>query len=221
MKKIALLVLSVSIILSLTGCFSFASLWPFVEAPDSPNDSMIVLEAGQIEDGRSTNLNNLNYSGWAPWVVDSNGNTVAFKNFDTESRLDSLYYAENLSAGTYTLKGFLHLYIDYSKLSEKEFASYGPFNNYHYHVTQKFELDKPVTLNLRAAEMATFGRYYISFEYTEGMWGTGDHRYRIKENSVSIKSDSSDKKALRVIKNWHTPGWKLWNPLNNEVASDN
>jgi hypothetical protein len=220
MKKLGILGITVLVVLSLTGCLSFASFFPYVDRPESPTASMLVLEAGKLEEQRSSNLLNSNASGWAPWVVDSNGNVIPFRNLDSESRLDSLYYSENLKAGTYTLKGFYHVYIDYSLLPSGVIASYGPFENYSYHIKQEFPLEKPVTISLREAEMTTFGRYYIEANWKEGLAGTGDDRWKINPSTVKISSDVNDKKALRVIKNWYTDKWGEWNTRNKEQAAD-
>jgi hypothetical protein len=221
MRKLRLFTLSMALVLLLAGCMSLASFFPLVTNPLSPQSSMLVVEVGMLQaDGSSVSMSNTNATGWAPWVVDANGNVVPFKNFDAESRLDSFYFAENVPAGEYTLKGFYHVYIDYSKSKDGEVASYGPFENYPYHVKQEFALAQPVKLTLNNAEMATFGRYYVQGQWREGAAGTTDDRWAMNEATVKITGDPSDKKALRVAKNWATPAWSDWNTRNPETAAD-
>ncbi len=200
MKKLGFLGITVLVVLSLTSCLSFASFFPYVDQPESPTASMLVLEAGKLEELRSTNLLNSNASGWAPWVVDSNGNIIPFRNLDAESRLDSLYYSENLKADTYTLKGFYHVYIDYSLLPAGVIASYGPFENYSYHVKQEFPLEKPVTIILKEAEMSSFGRYYIEADWKEGLTVL-----------ILADADSSSRKS-RTVFSKHADTWwpNIW-----------
>ncbi|MCK9286135.1 MAG: hypothetical protein PHU24_03095 [Sphaerochaetaceae bacterium] len=220
MRKLSVVVLALVCLFTFSGCMSFAALFPVVNPPLESKSSMLVLEAG-VQDGSTTSeLLNTNATGWAPWVVDSEGNTIPFRPFDTESRLDSFYFAENLPAGTYTLKGFLHVYVDYSKLQSNEIASYGPFENYPYHVKQEFLLEQPVAVTLKDAEIATLGRYFITSQWVGGAMGTTDDRWKVAPSSVKITGDPTDKKALRVAKNWATPAWSQWNTRNPETAAD-
>jgi hypothetical protein len=199
---------------------SLLALWPDVQPPADPSASMLVVEAGEGVKGDSESLFNSNATGWAPWVVDEQGKLVAFKPFDAESRLDSFFYAENVRPGTYTLKGFMHVYIDYGKLEDDQLASYGPFSDYPYHQKQFLPIENEVRVELGSGVIDTFGRYYITYEWKEGAAGTTDDRWKVAENSVSIAYDANDRKALRVAKNWATPNWKLWNERNPEEAAD-
>jgi len=166
------LVLVVLVVLVATSCMTLDAFFPGVEKPASADKSMLIVEVGKGVPGDSEALINTNFTGWAPWVVDSRGEIVQFKPFDTESRLDSFFYAENLDAGEYTLKGFFHVYTDYGKLKDSDTPSYGPYQNYPYHVRQKFPLDNEVTVDLKKAEIATFGRYFIEYEWKEGASGS-------------------------------------------------
>jgi hypothetical protein len=218
MKKLTLLLSTLFAILLVSSCISFGSLFPNVQSPDSGETSLLILEAGTFAGGV---LFNSNASGWAPWVVDAKGEIVPFKTFDGESRLDSFFYSENLDSGKYTLKGFLHIYIDYSKLPDNVIASYAPFANYSYHIKQEFPLDKPVEIVLGKGEVRTFGRYFISYDWVGGLTGTTDNRWRVDPATVKISGDKNDEKALRVAKNWQTPNWTLWNLRNPATAADN
>lgn len=219
-KKLTTTLIFLVMILSLNSCMSLAGLWPEVQPPMDQSVSMLVVEAGEGVKGNSDELFNSNATGWAPWVIDEQGNLVAFKPFDSESRLDSFFYAENIKPGKYTLKGFIHVYIDYGKLLENQTASYGPFENYPYHVKQFLPIDKEVSINLEPGKIDTFGRYYITYNWKDGISGTTDDRWKVLENSVKVVYDSNDKKALRVAKNWATPNWTLWNERNPEEAAD-
>lgn len=220
MRKVSTLILVSLLSLLSFSCLSLASFFPTAEAPESPVSSMLVLEAGELDGSDSSALLNTNATGWAPWVEDARGNIIPFRPFDIESRLDSFYFSENLAAGAYTLKGFFHVYIDYSKLGPNVIASYGPFENYPYHVRQQFALESPVTITLKEAEMATFGRYFLTSNWVEGASGTTDERWKVVPGSVRITSNPDDKKALRVAKNWATPAWSAWNTRNPEKAAD-
>ncbi|MFA5467600.1 MAG: hypothetical protein WC224_00915 [Sphaerochaetaceae bacterium] len=218
MKKICALLPILVFLRFFSSCISLESLWPNVAGPIDNEASLLVVEAGIAGEGA---LFNSNASGWAPWVVDAQGEVVPFKTFDGEPRLDSFFYSENLESGKYTLKGFFHVYIDYSKLPAEVIALYAPFDDYSYHVKQEFPLDEPVEVNLGKGEVATLGRYFITYSWTEGLTGTTDQRWRVNPSSVIISGDKSDKKALRVAQNWRTPHWTLWNLRNSEAAADN
>ncbi|MFA7109731.1 MAG: hypothetical protein WC162_11370 [Sphaerochaetaceae bacterium] len=220
-KKVTLALIVLLMIVSLTSCMSLLALWPDVQPPVDQSASMLIVEVGDGIRGDSEALFNSNATGWAPWVVDEQGNLIAFKPFDAESRLDSFFYAENLKPGKYTLKGFMHVYVDYEKIPDEEVIYYGPFEDYSYHVKQFFPIDKGVSINLESGNINTFGRYYITYNWKEGAAGTTDDRWKVSENSVKIVYDANDKKALRVAKNWATPNWTLWNERNSEEAADN
>lgn len=220
-KKSILSFIIIIMIINLSSCMSLLGLWPDVAPPADQTSSMLVVEVGEGVPNESDSLFNSNATGWAPWVIDEKGDLVVFKPFDIESRLDSFFYAENINPGKYTLKGFIHVYIDYGKLDTSQtIASYGPFENYPYHVKQFLPIDEEVIVNLKPATIDTFGRYYITYDWKEGAPGTSDDRWKVLENSIKIISDSADRKALRVAKNWATPNWSLWNERNFETAAD-
>lgn len=198
------------------------AMFPFAAAPATPQSSMLVVEVGTGKPALSDNLSNLNYSGWAPLVLDQNGKEIAFNNFDAESRLDSFFYAQNLPAGEYTLTGFMHVYADYGLFdSGKTVLSYEPYAKRSWHVRQVFPLPQPVTLTLGSASVETFGRYLIEFAYKEGGSGKSNDRWMVKPESFKYNAIlSADRKALRVMKNWATPAWVPWNKLNPEKAAD-
>ncbi len=217
MKKLGALLPLLLVLVLVSSCISLGSFFPNVVSPLESDSSLLVVEAGIPGEGP---LFNSNASGWAPWVVDANGKMVPFKTFDAESRLDSFFYSENLASGKYTLKGFYHIFVDYSKLSEGTVALYDPFANYSYHVKQEFPLDKPVEIVLGKGEMATFGRYFISYNWVEGIAGSSDQRWRVNPSTIKISGDKDDQKALRVAQNWRTPNWTLWNQRNPAPAAD-
>ncbi len=219
-RKLNAIALASITLLLLTGCLSLASFFPVVDSPFNQDSSMLVLEVGTKEGTSTSALLNTNASGWAPWVEDSSGKLIPFRPFDTEARLDSFYFSENLAPGSYTLKGFMHVYVDYAKLKQNEIPTYGPFADYPYHVVQQFALSNPVTIELKKAQMATFGRYFITSSWVGGAAGTTDDRWKVVPSSVAITGDPADKKALRVAKNWATPAWSAWNTKNSEKAAD-
>lgn len=220
-KKITFVSILFLMLISLSSCMTLLGLWPDVNSPINQSASMLVVEVGDGVPNDSECLFNSNATGWAPWVVDEKGELVVFKPFDAESRLDSFFYAENVMPGKYTLKGFMHVYIDYGKLiNDQTVAMYGPFENYPYHVKQFFPIDKEVSLNLKPGNIDTFGRYYITYNWKDGAAGTTDDRWKVSENSVNIIYDAKDRKALRVAKNWATANWTLWNERNLENAAD-
>lgn len=220
MRKFNWMVIGVLLVAVLAGCTLFDTFFPAAQPPINDRASMLVLEAGTRDGTATENLVNLNATGWAPWVEDEEGNIVAFMAFDAESRLDSLYWAENLSAGTYTLKGFLHVYADYSLLPDGIIMSYEPFAARPWHKVQKFALEEPTVIQLGEAQMKSFGRYFITSKWVEGALGSSDTRWMVAPASVVIDADPDDKKALRVMKNWATQTWLAWNSRNPERAAD-
>lgn len=220
MKK-GLLICSAAVLM-LASCSSITAMFPFATAPVSPQSSMLVVEVGTGKPAISENLNNLNYSGWAPIVLDQTGKEVVFNNFDTESRLDSFFYAQNLAAGEYVLTGFMHVYADYGLYdSGKVIISYEPYAKKPYHVRQVFPLPTPVKVTLKPASVETFGRYLIEFAFKEGSTGKSNDRWMVKPESFKYNATLPvDRRALRVMKNWATPAWVPWNKLNPETAAD-
>ncbi len=213
---------SLALVLTLFGsCLSFDSFFPMAQKPIEDSASMLVVEAGTRSEGSSAALLNTNASGWAPWVEDEDGNLVAFRAFDSEARLDSLFWAENVSAGRYTHKGFLHIHVDYGKLPEGVIMDYEPFAYKEWHTIQRFPIEEESVIDLEEADMQTFGRYYIDSEWVEGPSGTTDLRWMVDPASVKIEGDAKDKKALRIIKNWRSSVWLAWNERNKEEAADN
>ncbi|MGM0432681.1 MAG: hypothetical protein ACQEQU_08205 [Spirochaetota bacterium] len=219
-RRALLLFALVGAVALLGSCMTLAALFPVVDPPVSDEASMIVVEVGEGIPGDSDALMNTNFTGWAPWVVDEAGELVTFKPFDTESRLDSFYYAPNLMPGTYTMKGFLHVYTDYGRLGDGSGASYGPFEDHYYHVKQFFPLDDELLLSLDPAIVDTFGSHYIQYEWKDGASGTTDDRWKVAEDSFSVVSEPENRRPLRVAKNWKTSNWKLWNERNPEEAAD-
>lgn len=210
------------VLIMLASCSSITAMFPFAAEPASPQSSMLVVEAGTGKPAISENLANLNYSGWAPVVLDQAGKEVVFNNFDSESRLDSFFYAQNLPAGDYVLTGFMHVYADYGLYdSGKVVVSYEPYAKRPWHVRQVFPLAQPVVIHLKSASVETFGRYLFEFSYKEGGSGKSNDRWMVKPESFKYNATlSTDRRALRVMKNWATPAWVPWNKLNPETAAD-
>ena len=50
-----------------------AQLFPKVSKPESNEASMLVLQFGHTNDGKLETITNLNFSGWAPAVLNANG----------------------------------------------------------------------------------------------------------------------------------------------------
>lgn len=220
MKRTTLCIIGLLLVVTLTSCTLFDTLFPSAAMPSDQAASMLVVEAGTRSGSATENLVNLNATGWAPWVEDVTGALVPFNAFDAESRLDSLYWAENLKPGRYTMKGFLHVYVDYSLLPDGIIMSYEPFSNNKWLKTQRFALEKEVVIDLGPADMQSFGRYYIKSEWVEGIMGTSPERWKVNAASVAIEGDPTDRKALRVMKNWATSTWLAWNSRNPEKAAD-
>ncbi len=124
-----------------------------VDTPVSMDASMLVLEA---EDGTTgDSLSNTNATGWAPVVEDKNGTIVPFKMVNILAESDTVYFAENIMAGTYTLKGFRLVYTDYGLLPDGIVPDYEPYVSNAYHIRREFMFDKPVILQVKPAEMAS------------------------------------------------------------------
>ena len=212
MKKLKVIGFVVLMTLSVTGCMSiFTAL--SVEPPVSAEASMLVLEAG----GKETYLMNVNYTGWAPIVEDSRGTVVPFKMVNALADADTFYFAENVMPGTYTLKGFRHVYTNYDLLPEGVHPDYEPYVENPYHVRQEFMLDQAVTITLNPAEMASFGKYIITSEWVGGAAGTTADRWKVIPGSVKITSYPNDRNILKVVKSITNANWAPWNAMNPET----
>ncbi|HPX06315.1 MAG TPA: hypothetical protein PLC17_10300 [Tenuifilaceae bacterium] len=199
-----------------------AQLFPKVSKPESNEASMLVLQFGHTNDGKLETVTNLNFSGWAPAVINANGEIVPFRKYDAGADFTNIYYAENLAAGTYKLVGFYHVYIDYSKLDEMrkgnpdKMTKYAPYENLSYHVKQLFPLQDTVTVQLEANKVMTFGTYAVKYAWVGGLAGTTDDRWKANEEKTEVTtSKPDDNTVLRYIKTWATPAWKKWNAKND------
>ncbi len=221
MKHIGALIAAAAALVLLAGCMSLDTFFPGVNEPVSIEASLLVLEAGRVEHtGSSEPLSAAEYSAWVPWVEDASGRLVEFRHITSVSKVDSVMYRENLNPGTYVLKGFIHVYTDFSKLDSEMITQYGPYQDYPHDVKQFFLLDNPVRLQLQPGRMDSFGRYFISFQYHEGFAGSSDDRYRVIPESFAAEADPRDRRVLQVMKHWTASKWTLWNQRNPEEAVD-
>jgi uncharacterized protein YceK len=215
MKKLSLLLTLLLVLLALSGCASlFTALT--VEQPVSPDASMLVLEA--VADDDDNGLINNNATGWAPWVEDAQGNIVPFQMVNILADAGTFYFAPNVMEGTYTLKGFRHVYTDYGLLPEGLIPSYEPFTENVYHIVQEFALDKPVVLELQAAQTESFGKYLVEYEWVGGAPGTTDDRWKANPASVKIEANPADRNMLKIVKGITNANWAPWNERNPETA---
>jgi len=201
---------------------SFAGLFPSVNKPDSPDASMIAMQFSVDEKGELIAFMNSNASMWAPVVKMEDGSIVEFRWFTGGVDMTAIYYKENLVAGKYTLIGFQHVYTDYGKLAEAEKAKgssiipdKNPYENEPYHIKQLFELDNPIEFALEPNKIMTLGHYAIKYKYKEGLSGTSDDRWKVREDETKIMmTDSEDQSLLNYMKPWATKKWKMWNAKN-------
>ena len=114
MKYVFSGMLTVLVLIAITGCISLSMVGPPIESPHASESSMLIVDVS----GKTSAIENTGYSGWIPWVEDSTGHLVPFAMFDKDNRLDTFYYAENLTSGIYSVKGFIHVYADTAKLKK-------------------------------------------------------------------------------------------------------
>lgn len=209
------------VLFSLIAVRGFAQFFPKVEKPTAPEMSLLVLQASKDEDGKMGKIQNMNFTGWVPAVMNAEGTVVPFRNFDAGADFTNIYYAENLPAGEYKLIGFYHIYTDYTKLEEyqKKFPShmpsYTPYKDMPYHVKQLISLSEPIIVALEPNKIQTFGSYLIKFAWVGGMGGTTPDRWKVIEARTSIAADPKNETVLRYMKSWATPAWKKWNEKNS------
>jgi hypothetical protein len=218
MKKLAIIS---SALFFLTLLNAKAQLFPKVDKVASPEMSMLVIQFAHDNEGKMENVSNLNFTGWAPVVEGPDGKIVKFRNFDAGADMTNIYYAENIEAGEYTLKGFNHLYTNYTKLDEyknetgEQFAKYAPYENLPYHEVQFFALSNPVVINLEPNKIMSFGSFAVKYKWVSGAAGTTDDRWKAIEDYSAITLEKPyDDYVLRYIKPWRTPAWKKWNEKN-------
>lgn len=219
MKRTLLSTLVLVLLMSTNG---FSQLFPSVNNPKSADMSILAMQFSIDEDGVLGKSTNLNFTGWAPAVTGPNGEIVPFRVFNTGADINTIFYAENLEAGEYTLTGFYHVYTDYDKLDEytaetgdKSLVSYEPYANRPYHIKQLMALSEPVVVNLQPNSMMAFGNFAAQFQHHEGLAGTSPDRWRAKDSSKITVEEPHDEYILRYMKSWATPKWKRWNAKNS------
>ncbi|MDD3824051.1 MAG: hypothetical protein PHN93_09925 [Sphaerochaetaceae bacterium] len=216
-KRLPLVLLLLSLCV-FSSCLSLVAMWPPVEYPHNPGSSMLVVEVANKSGQYTSALTNNGYTGWIPWVVDSQGNTVRFRLYDSGMKLDSLYYAENLKSGIYTLKGFIHIYSDMSKTPTLGIFDFNPYGNMPYQNRQEFTLTTPLSIELKKAEIVSFGAYYIKAVWKGGFSSPANDRWMINPETFSVETIPDDRQALEVLRTWSSPDWLSW--LRNCSISD-
>ena len=199
-----------AIILLLIGCVSMTGRYALVEPPRNSGSSLLVLEVGNKSGQYHSALTNNGNTGWIPWVVDHQGKLVHFKLYDSDLHLDSLYYAEDVKPGMYTLKGFVHIWSDTSKSPKLSAFSFNPYDNLPYQGRQEFALQDPITLRLAEAQIASFGRYFIKAVWKGGYASPAYDRWMIDPTTFFAESLPGDPRALEVLALWKTPVWMSW-----------
>ena len=181
-----------------------------VDPPMDPGASMLVMEVGNKSGPYSSSMTNNGNTGWVPWVVDDQGELVRFKLYDNDLRLDSLYYAQGVRPGTYTLKGFIHIWADTSISPKLSAFSYNPYDNLPYQRRQEFVLQEPMVINLGEAQIASFGRYFIKAVWKGGYASSAYDRWMINPMTYSVEALPGDSKALEVLESWKNTAWLAW-----------
>ena len=221
MKRIVLMIAVTLFIGVLSG---FAQLFPKVKKPTSPEMSMLAIQFGTVNNDKYETVINNNFTGWAPVVKDANGKVAEFRNFNAGAGdIASIYYAENLVAGEYTLIGFYHVYTDYGKLTAYRdsvknpnyLPTYEPYVDKSFHIRQFFPLKMPVKITLAPNTIMSLGSFAVKYKWTEGMAGTSDTRWKMDESVTGVVMENpNDDKVIRYMKPWATPAWKKWNVKN-------
>lgn len=223
MKRIVVLV-GVAIVL-LSSCATIlgglvGQLFPEVDPPESADASMAVVELIAYTEGEagtdgSRTFNNLVNSGFYPVVTDGSGNELHFGNIDALADAGMVYYAENIDAGTYTLKGFRYLWMthdDYMNTPIKELKFDGQ-NDAEWQQTSFYPLPEPLTFSVGASTIESFGRFNVHYTLKD----EGDERYSIdKWEYVAVSPD--DKEVLSIMKDWRSGNWTNWNARNPRVT---
>jgi hypothetical protein len=198
---------------------TYASIFPGVDKPDSPDASLIALKLDVDERGELTVFLNANWSVIVPLVKKEDGTFVDFR------MVTGKYYKENLKAGKYTLVGFRHVYTDFGKLEEYKkangikdddlyFVKKDAFDNMPYHIKQDFLFDEPIEFTLKPNAMMSLGEYVLKYRKGNGgAKGTSDDRYKITKYELMM-SDPDDDSILHEMKQWSTKKWKMWNEKN-------
>ena len=65
-----------SILLSFIAMKGFPQFFPKVEKPASPEMSMLAMQASHDEDGKLGKIENMNFTGWAPAVMNPEGMVI-------------------------------------------------------------------------------------------------------------------------------------------------
>ena len=205
MKRIIVSFLTVVFLTAITGCMSLVMVGPPVKPPATSDSAMLVADVSLDTNNKISAIENSAYSAWIPWIEDSSGQLVEFSIFDQDSRLDTFYYAENLNSGIYTVKGFIHVYADTTKLKKFAVPSYEPYAGHDFQRKQYIELPNSYQILLEPGHIASLGRFYITYVRTDKKQWSADLK------KTSIKHFASNKRIFDIIPTWFSPNWVLWN----------
>lgn len=213
MKRVALLVLVLSIVL-LTGCIAIKSA--AVNPVEKPGESsMLVVEAKILENYgmgfRNSSIQTVD-EGWYPLVKGPGGKLIEFRLFDAGSKGGPYYYAENIPAGKYTLKGWRYLWMtqnDFLTTPIKDLSFTGP-EPQSFQQKIDYLLKKPHSVNLKRGTIDTLGTYSFKYEVVSAKNMNANNR-RKPVSFEWLQHDFSGKNVMSDMKTWTEENWAGWN----------
>lgn len=212
MKRISFLALG--LILVFTSCIAIKRA--IVNPVNKPGESsMLVVEAKILENYgmgyRNSSIQTVD-EGWYPLVQGPDGKLVKFRLFDAGSKGGPYYYAENIPAGKYNIKGWRYLWMtqnDFLTTPVKDLAFTGPqAKNFQQKID--YLLEKEHSINLKHGTIATLGTYSFKYEVVSAKNMNADDR-RKPVSFEWLKHDYTGRNIMSDMKTWKEDNWATWN----------
>lgn len=212
-KKLFLLLVILQLFL-LNGCLTLvpANVDPVAEPGVS---SLLLVEASLMENygmGYRDSSNQNVDEGWYPLVEGPDGSLVAFKYSNRGSKGGPYYYAENVSAGRYTIIGWRYLWMTQTKFLNtpiKDLKFGGPEPRPFQNVDDRM-LDTPYSVDVKAGTIATLGTFSIKYAVVSAKDMNADNKREIFQFEWT-GHDKAGTNIMSDITSWKDDNWPQWN----------
>lgn len=221
MKKLLYLCAVFAVLAMLSSCASFfASMFGFeVDAPETPQSSMVLVELIACEDrvncdAQNSLVKNSFQSGFFPVVTGPGGAEVPFNHIEALTEAGLVFFKENIPAGTYTLEGIRYLWMtNYNFLHSpiKDLKFDGQREDEFIEV-KYYPMPQPITMEIQPGSVASFGRIQVYYQTKYAAEGSreADDEYDLAAFSYE-GIYPEDRTVLNLMDKWQYGSWPDWN----------